>query len=334
MSYEPDKKTAHFSGPTFITSKTTKMYCIAGYYNSATGISEFWDHATITSKKGEKLDGDQIYYDKLKDYGEVHNNVTLSDSTDNIVIKGNYSQYKGDDRTIMVTQHAEMDQAYEKDTLHLHGDTLYAYNISMNDSNKGSNAPKLLLAYHHVKFYKKDLQGKCDSLTYDEKDSVMRMFYNPVVWADQKHLTADTMRLNFENKKLSTLDMRKNSFIISRDTMASKEDSLQFNQIKGRDMKGFFVKNKIYKVKVMGNAQTVYYVYSDNNTSLIGPNRAESSNMLIFIDSNKVHSITFLQKPDATLFPVKDIKPAEFLLGNFSWRISERPMRKEDIFKE
>ena len=334
MSYEPDVKTAHFSGPTYITSKTTSMYCIDGYYNSQTSISEFWQYAMIKSKKGETLRGQHLYYDKKNDFGEVHDDVCLSDSTDNISIKGEYALYKGAEKTIMVTHRAQMEQADEKDTLHLHGDTLFGYNISMNDSSKVEHQPKLLLAYHHVKFFRKDMQGKCDSLTYDEKDSVMRMFYSPVLWANQNQLTADTMRLFLRDKKINMLDMRNNSFIISRDTLASKNDSLQFNQIKGRNMKGYFRNNKIYKVKVMGNAQTIYYVYSDNNTTVVGPNRAVSSNMLVYIDSNKIHSITYLQKPEATIYPIKDIKAADFLLGNFLWRINERPLRKEDIFKE
>lgn len=331
MAYD-DQQTAHFSGPTHITGKNTNMYCVAGYYNSRTGISDFWNHATIISKKGEKLSGDSLYYDRKNDFGRVENDVTLIDSTDNITIKGNFALYTGEKRTIMVTRHAEMLQQYEKDTLHLHGDTLYGYNISMSDTNTKEKTPKLLLAYHHVKFFKKDMQGKCDSLSYEEKDSVMRMFSNPIVWSTQNQLTADSMNLHMANKKLNLLDMRHNSFIISRDTLASKEDSLQFNQIKGRNMLGTFRNNKLYKVKVMGNAQTIYYVYSDNNKSIVGANRADCSNMLIYIDSNRVKSITFLQKPDATLFPMKDVKPEDFLLKDFSWRIKERPMKKEDIF--
>lgn len=332
MAYD-NVQTAHFSGPTHITGKNTNMYCVAGYYNSHTGVSNFWNRATIISKKGEKLSGDSLYYDRKKDFGRAINNVSLADSTDNIIINGDFAIYTGEKRTIMITHHAEMLQLYEKDTLHLHGDTLFGYNISMSDTNTKKKTPKLLLAYHHVKFFKKDMQGKCDSLTYEEKDSVMRMFYNPVVWSDQNQLTADTMRLFMANKKLNLLDMRHNSFIISRDTLASKEDSLQFNQIKGRNMKGYFRNNKLHKIRVIGNAQTIYYVYSDNNKSVVGANRANCSNMLIYIDSNRVKSLTFLQKPDATLFPMKDVKPADFLLGNFTWRIHERPMRKEDIFK-
>ncbi|HTB06623.1 MAG TPA: OstA-like protein [Bacteroidia bacterium] len=333
MDYAPDEQIAYFRSPTRITSKSNFMYCVAGYYNTHTGVSQFWNNAYIIGKKGTRLSGREIYYNRKKDFGQILDNVVLSDSADKINIMGDYAQYNGMDKNIMVTCHALMDQMFEKDTLHLHGDTLFGYNISMSDT-EGSSSPKLLLAYHHVKFFKKDMQGKCDSLSYDEKDSIMRMFHLPIVWSQANQLTADTMYLHLKNKQLSLLDMLQNSFIASKDTAASKDDSLQFNQIKGRNMKGFFVDNKIYKVNVTGNAQTIYYAYSDNNTTVIGANRADCSSMQVFISNNKVKSITYLQKPDATLYPMKDVKPSEFLLGNFYWHEDERPKTKEDIFKD
>ena len=77
---------------------------------------------------------------KKRILAEAINDVSLADSTDNITINGDYAIYTGEKRTIMVTHHAEMLQLYEKDTLHLHGDTLFGYNISMSDTNiKRSN---------------------------------------------------------------------------------------------------------------------------------------------------------------------------------------------------
>jgi hypothetical protein len=253
----------------------------------------------------------------------------------------------------------------------------------MSDTSKGGK-PKLMLAYHHVKFFKKDLSGKCDSLTYDEKDSIMRMFTAPILWSEENQLTADSMRLHFRNKKMDILDMRGHSFIVSKDTLASKllkedsatsaennkdtslasdslthiqndslskdsshphpdssaihrithgGDTLQFNQVKGKNMKGYFKDNKMYKVHVMGNGQTIYYVYTDNNESILGVNRADCSNMTMYIINNKISSITFLQKPDATLFPMKQVKQADFLLGGFHWYEGQRPRSISDIFK-
>jgi len=333
MNYDPSATTSYFFGPTYITNKDNFMYCEHGYYSSSKSISQFSQHAYMKGKKGETLRGDQIFYNRKKEFGQALDNVSLEDTTDNITIKGDYAYYNGYNKTMLVTCHALMMQKFDKDTLYLHSDTLFGYNISMSDTNTGKNkTPKLLLAYHHVKLYKKDMQGKCDSLTYNEKDSTMRMFYSPVLWSEVNQLTADTMKLYMKNQRMDKMDMRSNAFIISKDTAASKNDSLQYNQIKGKNMRAFFVNNKIYKVDVKGNSQTIYYVYSDNNTQIIGANRADCSNMLIFIRDNRVKSITFLDKPDATLFPKKDIKISDFLLKDFIWRDSERPHKLLDIF--
>ena len=388
MLYAPGERVAYFMGPTRITSKNNFMYCEKGYYNTAKNYCQFWQNPYILNKKGDSLSGDNIFYNRDKDFGQISNNFSLVDTTDNIIMKGDYAEYNGDSETILVTCKALLLQVYDKDTLHLHGDTLFGKNISMSDTGK-TGKPKLMLAYHHVKFFKKDLSGKCDSLTYDEKDSIMHMFYHPILWSDVNQLTADSMKLHFKNKKMDVLDMRGHAFIVSKDTLAvtleqkdsssvdtahSKKslekdslqkdsvahiqkdtltkdtlyphhdsmavfktvrslDTLQFNQIKGKNMKGYFKDNKIYKVYASGNAQTIYYVYTDDNTALLGVNRTDCSNMLIFIINNKVKSITFLQKPEATLFPLKQVNPVDFLLGGFHWHDRERPRTIEDIFK-
>lgn len=335
MDYSPPTSTSYFFGPTHINTKDNYMYCERGYYNTKSGISQFSQHAYITGKKGELLSGDQIFYDRKRDYGQLLDHVSITDTTDNITIDGEYAYYNGANKTMMVTCNALMMQKYDYDTLFLHADTLFAHNISISDTIAGKNSPpKLMLAYHHVRIFKKDLQGRCDSLSYNEKDSTMHMLYSPVLWSDANQLTADTMKIYLKGKKMDKMDMLSDAFITSRDTLASKNDSLQFNQIKGRNMRAYFVNNRIHKVDVKGNAQTVYYVYSDNNTKLVGANRADCSSMLIFINDNKVKSITFQDKPDATLFPLKDIKPRDFLLKNFSWRENERPKKLLDIFKD
>ncbi len=387
MLYSPGGRVAHFIGPTRIASKNNFMYCERGYYNTQKNYCQFWQKPYIINKKGDSLSGEQIYYDRNKDFGQILDNFSLVDTTDNIILKGDYAEYNGDSETMMTTCKALLLQVYNKDTLHLHADTLFGKNVSMTDTGKNAQ-PKLMLAYHHVKFFKKDLSGKCDSLTYDEKDSIMHMFYAPILWSDVNQLTADSMKLHFRNKKMDVLDMRGHSFIASRDTLASKlleedttasasepkdslasdrlvkdsnmhshhdtlvkdiphhrgdsvvmhktihgGDTLQFNQVKGKNMKGYFRDNKMYKVRVSGNAQTIYYVYTDNNNAILGADRADCSNMVLYIIDNKIKSITLLQKPDNTLYPMKQVKQADFLLGGFHWYESQRPRKIADIFK-
>src|SRR5690606_39267521 len=62
----------------------------------------------------------------------------------------------------------------------------YEGNIQPHADTSG---PRYFLAYHHVLMWSDSLQGKCDSLSYSEKDSLLTLFLNPVLWpkAGQMH---------------------------------------------------------------------------------------------------------------------------------------------------
>ena len=94
-------------------------------------------------------------------------------------------------------------------------------------------------------------------------------------------------------------------------------------------MLGYFNKNKLKKINVFGNGQTLYVVV-DNQKKITGVNKVESSNMKIKITNNKIHSINFKEKPDGIFFPPDEIK--EEKLDGFIWRESEKPENKKDIF--
>lgn len=113
--------------------------------------------------------------------------------------------------------------------------------------------------------------------------------------------------------------------------ISMKEDSLRFNQIKGRNMTAFFIENKLNHIKVEGNGQTIYYG-RNSKQQFVGVNRAECSDMNISVDSNKVKKITLINKPDATFYPIKELQPADLLLKGFVWREKEKPLKREDIY--
>ncbi len=50
-----------------------------------------------------------------------------------------------------------------------------------------------IFAYHHVKLFKTDMQGVCDSLYYSSIDSMMCLYTDPVLWSEANQLTGDTI---------------------------------------------------------------------------------------------------------------------------------------------
>lgn len=98
-------------------------------------------------------------------------------------------------------------------------------------------------------------------------------------------------------------------------------------------MTGYFTDNKLHTIKVEGNGQSVYFT-RNNKKQLTGVNRADCSDMMISIQESKIRSITMINKPDATLYPVNELSPSELKLKNFSWKNDIRPVNKEDIFRK
>jgi hypothetical protein len=206
----------------------------------------------------------------------------------------------------------------KKDSLFLHSDTIKATFDSAQDIRD-------IFCYYKAKFFRKDLQGMADSLTYHGADSVITMYKEPVIWSEKNQLTADSIKMTIRNQQIDTMVMYSSAFIVSED------DTNKYNQVKGRDMIGYIKNNELYKIRVTGNAETIYFVREEDRT-LIGINRAIASDMLIFFENKEVKTITYIDRPVATLFPEKDISPFDLKLKGFKWITGRRPLTKEDIF--
>lgn len=318
LRYNTQTEVAFFLGPTKIVSDENTILCQFGWFDTELNIAQFSKKATVFSEN-QSIQGDSLYYNKKHGYGLAIGNVVVADTTQDILLTGKQAKYFEVGDLVLMTDSAVMIQDMGADSLFLHADTLLSILDTLIDR-------RILFAYHHAKFFKPDMRGKCDSLVYSYADSTIRMYRDPILWSDENQLTADSMWIQNRNGKIDKLYMKENSLIIS------EEDSAMFNQIKGRDMTGFFVEQKLRRVYVEGNGETIYFAGEDGGEP-DNVNKAKASNLIIIIENNKVKDITFLTQPDATLYPLSKIKLDEMRLDGFEWRIEERPEKMQDIFK-
>ena len=363
MRYNSTSKITYFIGPTTIKSKDNLIYTEDGWYDTFKDQSRFSKNSYIVTKE-QKMFGDSLYYDRKKGIGKAVKNVQIIDTLHNLNIKGEYAIHYEFKNLSVVTGNALLTQVYEKDTLFLHADTLKAIgsgnkkskamSIEQNKEIQASqNEKKIhpgqkikemkisgrdttfiyesektekqeLFAYHKVKFFKRDLQGKCDSLYYSVSDSSMQLFGKPVLWSDENQLTADSIKVITGNKSIRSIELKGAAFIVS------EEDSIRYNQIRGKFMKGYFQKNKLQLINVEGNGQTLYFAKEKNAIKAV--NRADCSDLRVYMKDNKVDRITFITKPDATLFPLDQVEVKELKLKDFTWRKKDRPLSQKAIF--
>lgn len=320
LRYHPKSEIAYFFGPTEIESDNTTIYCENGWYNTNREICQFNKNAVITSG-ANILRGDSIFYNGETGFGEVFRNVSISDTTSEYEITGNYGWHERDTEVSFVTGRALMTQAMEEDSLFLHADTLKALPDTLN--------LKKILAYRGVRFFKSDLQGKSDSLSYQQSDSTIYFYQDPVLWSDNNQLTGDSIQIRTFKGKIEKLFLNGNAFIIS-EVVPGK-----YNQIKGRTMDGNFRENKLREVLVSGNGQTIYYPVEEEKGKApkpIGLNTVDCSDIRIGITDNKISKIVFITLPSGKLMPKKDVVEEDTRLPGFRWEAGNRPDSVEDLF--
>ena len=263
------------------------------------------------------LKGDELFFDNKMGSYTAKGNVYLLAKEDDIIITGDNADFWQDKGFAKVFGDPLLKKILGEDTLYLRADTL----VSINDSLEIN---KRLLAYHNVKIFKSDLQGKSDSLAYYLADSSMTFFDDPILWNEGSQITADTIQILVKDGTIDRLKTSVNSFIISEDSTKN------FNQIKGRQMTAFFNGKNIQNVDVTGNGESIYFVSDEENTkAMIGMNQIICSNMKIIFKDNQVYDIRFYASPDGTFVPPHELKEDDKTLEGFAWRIDERPDKKE-----
>lgn len=318
LRYNTKTEVVYFQGPTTLVSEENNMYCENGFYDTKNEFAQFKENIIIYYDE-QILKADSIYYNKAIEYGEAFRNVVMTDTSQNLEVHGHYAEYHRNDGFSFVTDSALAMMYEDSDTLFLHADTL---KTCFNDSTRQAEQ---LFAWFNTKFYRNDIQGMCDSLSYNFADSIISLFNDPVLWSEENQLTADTIFIYSSNNQISRMRLSNAAFIISID------DTLQFNQIQGRDMTALFTDNELRTVLVDGNARTIYYL-RDEDESLVGINKAESSNMKIWVEDNELKRIAYMQQPHAPLYPPDKLAPGERTLKGFKWLDSDRPANRHDIF--
>lgn len=322
LQYHTITKIATFRGPSKVTKENDILYADEGEYDTAKGRSRFTGKAKVESGS-YVLEGDKLHFDELGKYGISEGNVVITSVENNIQVFGDLAHYWGKEGIVKITGNPLVKNSMADDTLFLVADTLIS--IDRKNPKDTTIQEKYLLAFHHVKIYKNDLQAKCDSLVYNFVDSTIYLYTDPVLWSGGNQIAADSINILMKNKKMHQLHTNINSFIVSQDTIK------HFNQVKGKKMVALFKNDKISRVDVSGNGQSIYYAMEDKKTELIGLNKADCSNIIIKFKNGELKTISYINKPDAKFIPPHEILEPETRLKGFKWRIEEKPIKEQVV---
>jgi lipopolysaccharide export system protein LptA len=246
--------------------------------------------------------------------------VIIEDTVNKIAVKGNYAWYYKQPERFFVTNRAVFIQISQKDSLFLHADTIK----SITRSDTTGKVYRLMRAYYGCRIFSKDIQAKCDSLSYSFQDSVIRLYRAPVIWTEEDQLTSDSMAVYTKNRQTDRLELYNNAFI------ASQVDTTRFNQIKGRSLTGHFKNNELYKINIKGNGEILFYLLDAE--AVAGVEQSKCADIEILFTKGKVSEIYEHESPEGFIDPPLPLTPVRF--DGFKWLDSLRPKKRDDIFNK
>lgn len=325
---------AFLYGPTTITSETSVIYCERGFYNTNNDTGYFVKKSKINYDE-RVVEGDSMYFDRNIDFASATNNITITDTLNNTVIKGHYAEVFRAQDSVFITKRALAITLQENDSIFVHSDTLMV---------TGKPEKRITRGYYNAKIYKSDLSGKADSIHMNQSTGLTQLinldrnttndaFYkvqHPILWNFKNQITGDSIHL-ISNPKTETLDSLKvfnNAFVISKDSLGDG-----YNQMSGKKLFGLFEKNTLSTIDIIKNAETIYYLRNEED-ELVGIDKSKSGAIKVWITENTIDEMRKYNQIGGKTHPENEFPENDKILQGFNWRESERPTSVEDLFKD
>jgi lipopolysaccharide export system protein LptA len=313
LMFNTNTKVTYFYGNTSIYNEESTIICNNGTYDTKRQVATFGLNTTILNDP-QTLWADSLYYEKQNGYGKVMKSFKWKDEEMKVGLEGTDAEYFEKRKEIISYNRPILNSIIEDDTLFLRGDTI----IARNDSTKSFNA------FKNVRVFKTDLQAVCDSLFYNNSDSVLQLFQNPILWNEGSEMKSDSVFVFIKKGKVNQISFIDNSFILTQ------SKGKLFDQIKGKKITAFFKDSKLEKMLVVRNAESLYFG-KDEQENYMGGNQSKSAKMWIYTKENQIKKIVFLEKPEAVFTPLGQMSNTDIYLKDFKTNFELKPSSKYDL---
>ncbi len=318
LNFYTDTGHAYMYGPSTITGSTSNVYCERGFYDTRNDEGYFIKNSRI-DYDNRTVTGDSLYFNRARSFASATNNIVVTDTMNNSIIKGHYAEVFRAKDSVFITKRAVAISVQEKDSVFIHADRLMV---------TGPENDRVIRGFYDVRLYKSDLSGKCDSIVSNQNTGLTKMIRRPVLWSGKSQITGDSIHIqsNVKTEVLDSLRVFYNAFIVDK-------DSSGFNQIKGKELIGQFDdQNELKVVNIYKNVENLIFSRNEQQ-ELVGINKGTSGRMEIIFEDREMAVITYLDDPKDITYPPEELPENSRKLRGFNWRGEERLISKQDLFK-
>ncbi len=326
LNYNTSNSIADIVGNSLITYKEdTDIYSQKGWYDTKNDRMMLLDRSLVEQSDGKTLIGDTIFYDKKERYGEAYSNVELNDPEQKSTLFGNFVSYDEVNGIGLATDSALLVDWSSTDSLFLSADTLYSMKDSIETDTIAYNK---VMAFKNVRFLRSDIQGMCDSLLYNTRDSIIHMRVLPVLWSDNNQLMGTEITAFTKNQQVDKVEIKNSGIAIQKDSLN------YFNQLSGKEIIAHLDSGQLERVNVSGNAETIFFPKDEKTNDFIGINKTLSSYVTMYFVDKQIERVVLTTASSGAMYPLSQMEEDDLYLRNFHWYEEERPRVVDDVFKK
>ena len=358
LLYNTESEVARFIAETFIKDSSNRnIITKEGFYDTKNKKAEFGLRPVIQDGP-RRYTGNTVITNDSTHISQIIGNAIIVDTTDATTVIAGEVLANSETGTMLAFNKPLMIVKQDQDSIFITADTLFSARLSdlykAGDSVKTLNASdsiqvdtvktvkvvnskekdstdRYFQAFYHVRIFSDSVQAVSDSMFYSFKDSVFRLYKDPVVWSKENQVTGDTILLFTKNKKADRFKVFENSLLVS------KVQGDFFNQVKSLRMDGYLTDGSIDSVRARGFAECVYYIQNEDS-SFTGVNQSSSDIMDIYFASDStggraLQRVVFRSAVKGTLWPMRAKTAEELRLQNFKWLDDRRPKTKYELYQ-
>ena len=336
LYYNTNTHIAELLSPSTVINARGTIYTSYGIYDTDSNRSTLYNRSTIVTNGGQTLTGDTIFYDRGTGIGEAFGKVEAADSAHKAAIFGDYGYYNEFADSTFVTGHAEMRHYGDPDTLYLHARYMQSFRhidstLIAADTVAGTpewtrfDTTHIAVAYPRVRFYRRDMQGICDSMRFTEADTMLRMFVSPIVWSEDRQIFGNIIELHLNDSTIDTATLPDQGFT------AQHIEGDHYNQLSGKKMIATFEDGQRRRLDIDGNVEIIMYPEEADSTINKMVN-AQSSFLLAMFKGQTTELIKMWPETTGAATPLFLAKKSNFFLPKFKWFEGMRPTDRFDIF--
>lgn len=332
---------ARIDSHTILEGENDTIITTGGTYNTKTGFADLTRRSLILHRDSNQnvvtLEGDSIIFDRdteisrayrFNQIGKKSSPVVLTDTANKSILIGGFGFYDNKQRRSMATDYPLLMEYSTQDTVFLRADTIRTF-VMNTEPEKDSlgvalEEPEeyyLAKAYNRARFFRSDIQGVADSITYVGLDSMIYLNRKPVIWSEERQINGSIIEVHLNDSTADWVRLPQNGL------MMEHVDEDFYNQLAAKQMFATLENGALKRLEAEGNVMAIM-LPQENDSSYNKLVHAESSFLDVTFSGNDFDKLKMWPEVDGTVSPIGQVPDDAKLLRGSVWLEAIRPERR------